>query len=194
MAYVLEPMENYPDHQVTAIANKYNQQYRAPVDAGYIRNGVAFNVQDLSHFTPNQPFAFSPLAQELMTVENAPLVLLALQFAKTPEGREQLLELAKTYIVALTGILTEICDSGSTHPLNHLNATTAFAAISHRFGLMTDSDYLKVVDQTQHIIDEIIKQTWAGEVLQGITTLTKSVAGGLFTGLKLTRGAYVPKP
>lgn len=149
----------------------YNPELRAPENAGITLRGVPVDIQNEDRFSPVNSFAFNPLAQELFSVDNAVLAVVLVTIAK--QKPEALVKLMEKYIDSTTDILTSIVNSGKSHPLTALNASTAFAVVAHRFGIITDAGYLKMADQTRSIIDKLIQLNFAEMSFEGLTSLVE---------------------
>lgn len=153
----------------------------APENAIIVRRNTPVDVQNEDRFSPMNGFAFSPLAQNLFSADNGVLAgLLFLIGRKNPKALERL---AVKYMDSVSKMLIAITNSGKSHPLTALNASTQFAVVAHRFGVITDSGYLKIADQTRSIIDKLIELNFAGMVFDGLTAL---VEGSSITSVEKT--------
>jgi hypothetical protein len=162
----------------------YNKDYRAPEDAGIKHRGVITDIQNEDRFSPVNTFAFSPMSQEYLSLDNAILLILVARLAKSdPKG---LAKLMAKYMDDVTGLLGKIADAAKAHPITALNAGTMYAVTAHRFGVITDSGYLKIVDQIKSIIDKLILINFAGVAMDGLSVLvegSKVGAEGAAAGL-----------
>lgn len=155
----------------------YSPDLHTPENAGIIKNGVVVDIQNEDRFSPQNGFAFNPLAPDgLMSVENLILLFIVKKFSETPEGRVQLASIIKNYLDSTTKILTSIVETGKAHPVTALNASTLFSVVAHRMGLISDAGYLKMADQTRSLADKMILMAAAGIAFDGVSSLVE--AGG----------------
>lgn len=141
----------------------WTADFKCPENSMILRREVPVDTQNEDRFSPMNGFAFSPLAQEYFSVDNAVLAGIVLLMAqKNPKGLERIIV---KYMDSVTKILTTVVESGKTHPLTALNASTCYAVTAHRFGVITDSGYLKMADQTRAIVDKIIQLQWGAELI-----------------------------
>lgn len=141
-----------------------------------IRRGFPVDIQNEDRFSPMGGFAYSPLAQDLMSIDNGVLALILLKLARDrPAALERL---AEKFMDNITDLLSDIVQSGKTSPIASINASTTFAVVAHRFGIITDSGYLKMADQTRSIIDKLI-QLDAGSIAgSGMLAGLQTFVGG----------------
>lgn len=150
----------------------YSETEQPPQAAQITIRGVPVGMQDEDRFAPVGSFAYSPLTSEISDFQNVALVSILLALSRSPDGRDKIFKLADTYIKSTTKLLESIVESGKTHPLTALNASTAYAVTAHRFGILTDAGYLKMADQTRSIIDKLITLDFANLALDGLQTFT----------------------
>ena len=148
--------------------SKIDLEARSPENAGLIVDGAIVDIQNEDRFSPNSKFAFNPMTQELLSIDNFLLMLLLKKLSSA-----QLVDVAKAYMGNITKMLTEITKAGKAHPLTALNASTQFAVVAHRFGVITDSGYLKMADQTRSIVDKLIQINFLNIGLDGLTSLVE---------------------
>lgn len=154
----------------------WSKDTRAPENAGITIKGVPVDIQNEDRFAPVGAFAYSPLAQELFSVDNGVLALLVVYLAK--KNPAMLERIINKYLDNVTDLLSDIVESGKTHPLSAINAHTTFAVVAHRFGIINDAGYLKIVDQTRSIIDKIVQLNAADIAGSGMLTGLEVFAGG----------------
>lgn len=152
----------------------WNPEARDPENSAIIIKGKPVDIQNEDRFASVGGFAFNPLAQELFALDNFVLLFL---LSKVPKG--QLVGLMKDYMKGVTKILCAVAESGKAHPLTALNASTQFASVAHRFGIISDQHYLKMADQTRSIIDKLIQLDFAGMAMDGLTTLVEKTVSGV---------------
>jgi len=162
---------------------RYNVTAETVENATIIRRYMPVDVQNEDRFSPMNTFAYSPFAQDLLSYDNAILAFILVKIAKSDP--KLLAQLAGKYMDNTTKLLMAIVESGKAHPLTALNASTAFAVVAHRFGIITDSGCLKMLDQTRSIIDKLIQLNFANVALEGIGTLVEAGAkvAGTVVGL-----------
>lgn len=150
----------------------YSPDYRCPEDAGIKIKSIVVDVQNEDRFSPSSSFAFNPLSDDLFDLRNFVFLVLLKKL-----GTEKLRLLLKDYMKNITNILVSVVESGKTHPITALNASTTFACVAQRFGIITDANYLKIVDQTRSIIDKLILKDFAGVAFDGLQHLTEGIKG-----------------
>lgn len=155
------------------------QEGKVPENFIIVRRGIPVDVQNEDRFSPMNTFAFSPIAQNYFSIDNVVLAAAVLKMAK---DRPQLLaKLMDNYMNNVTKILAAVLNSAKTHPIAMLNAHTTFACVAQRFGILNDSHYLKIVDQTRSIVDKLIQLDFLNGALGGLETLVEG-AQGIGTG------------
>lgn len=150
----------------------WSPEFKCPEDSMILRRNVPVDIQNEDRFSPVNSFGFNPLSQDIFSLDTAALILL-IKLCENPKIQG----LAKLYIQSVTKILTTLIDAGKSHPITALNAITAYAVTAHRFGIITDSGYLKLADQTRSIVDKLIQIDWANIGLSGLETLVEGVKG-----------------
>ena len=165
---------------------------RDPENSAIIIRGKPVDIQNEDRFASVGGIPFNPLAQDYLQVDNLLLLYLLKQFKEQPKLLKDLME---SYMKSVASIINTIADSSKTHPLLGLNNSTLIACICHRFGLINDSHYLKIADQSRKLLDttqwDIIGKLIGSNVNQGLHTLVEGGkgAGGAFA--KLTELAAV---
>lgn len=168
------------------LTDGWTPAFECPQSGIILRRGVPVGWQDEDRFSPMNSFAFSPLAQNLFSVDNGILALFLVKlYQKSPA---ELAKLASQYMDNVTKLLIAIVNTGKAHPLTAINATTLFSTVAHRFGILTDSGYLKVSDQTRSIIDKLIQLSAAGLAMDGLTSLVEHAQTGSEVGAAPAKG------
>ena len=154
-----------------------DSQFGIPVSPEWYtwwRKGIPIGVHKEDKFQPQNRFAFSPLPYEPLSLEGAALLLLILNFARTPEGQKSLERIAIKYMDNIAKIVEHIQAPAKTHWAVGLNAQTSTAAILHRLGLIDDGGYEKIVDQSRKVFDK----EWSAEFITAMAgQLTTLVEG-----------------
>lgn len=164
----------------------WTSDFKCPENAMILRRQVPVDVQNEDRFSPRNTFAFNPLAQELFSYDNGVLAAVLLLMAKKdPKSVERL---ATKLITSVGNLLEDILQSGKTNPLSAINSHTTFACVAHRFGIIDDSHYLKIVDQTRSIIDKIIQLSAADIAASGVLNGLSVFAEGGKRGARSTSG------
>jgi hypothetical protein len=110
-------------------------------------------------FQPQDRFAFSPLPSFPVSVEGLALFMILKKL-----GPAAVEKLAYKYIDSVESILNGLLKAGKASPYVGINNTTAWACVAHRFGLIDNGGYLKIVDQSRNIIT-VMQQLAAVEIL-----------------------------
>lgn len=150
------------------------EETKTSKNAYILRRGVPVDIQREDRFTPFNTFAFSPLSQDLLSLDNGILGLLLFVIGK--KSPETLAKIMNNYMTSVTKILTSLSDAGKAHPITALNTQTTFAAVAHRFGILSDSGYLKLVDQQRSLLDYYRFLGTVGIAIEGVSTLVEAGA------------------
>lgn len=182
---MIDDQPNYPN--ANPVPPFYSPNYYPKYEAeGVSKNAFALyrgfptDIQREDRFSPVNSFAFSPLAQELFSIDNSLIGLLLFYIAK--KDPSLVIKLFDRYMTNVSAILRTLTEAGKAHPVTSLNTQTTFAVMAHRFGLITDSGYLKLVDQQRNLLDYFKALGTVGIVLQGVETLAEA-------GTKITESA-----
>lgn len=153
----------------------WSPDYTTPENAIILRRNVPVDVQNEDRFSPRNTFAFNPFAQEWFSTDNGVLVAFLFMLAKKdPKSVERL---AARLMANVTSMLNAVIATGKSHPITALNATTTWAVLAHRFGILDDSHYLKISDQTRHIIDTLQQLSAAGIAMDGLQVFAEAGTG-----------------
>lgn len=123
-----------------------------PKNQMIVRRGVPVDIQREDRFSPVNGFAFNPMSQDYVSVDNAVLLMLLKQVSRDPKA---LVALMAAYMKHTTDILNGVLNASKFHPLAALNSHILWACAAHRFGIINDSHYLKIADQTRSMFDKL---------------------------------------
>lgn len=137
----------------------------------YWQNGQKVHWEDF--YIPQDRAAFSPLPLNPVSIEGFALLLLAAQFAKTPEGQKSLERIINKYLDSCARIVESVQDACHSNWLTALNNQHITAAISHKIGLIDDGGYLKVMDHYRAVFDKMFAIAVVTETITGVTTLVQ---------------------
>jgi len=120
--------------------------------------------------------AFGPIAQEYSELETILLAMIAVKLLKTPDGQKHLVHLLETYLTQSASVLSSLQKSSSSNALTAICNQFVSCKVYARLGLMTSFDCLQTQIWLDHQIGEIIKSTYVGEMVAGLTTLVDATS------------------
>lgn len=115
--------------------------------------------------------AFGPIAQEYSELETILLTLVVVKLLKTPDGQKHLVHLFETYLTQSAHVIGSLQKSSASNTLTAIANQFVSCKIYARMGLMTSFDALQAEIYLDHMFGEIIKSTYVGEIVGGLTTL-----------------------
>jgi len=144
--------------------------------------------------------AFGPVAQEYSDIESLLLVLYFAKSMKTPEGQKHVKEIIVKYLDTMGNVINAMQKASSSNVLTAILNQYACTNIYARIGLITPFDQIQTKIFLDHYLGELLKLSYVGECVQGLTTLvdatsmststptTKSDYAGLATLAKVLSG------
>jgi hypothetical protein len=132
----------------------------------------------------NMPFqhqdrmAFSPFSTDLLTVDNAFLMLMFVKALKQPDGVKMIQGLASKYMDTTSKIVSDIMDSGNTTWMANGNATMLASAFLHRQGLLDDGGCIRVQEHVRGTFDKMFTMNFVTGSLGALSSLTKTIYNG----------------
>lgn len=120
--------------------------------------------------------AFGPIAQEYSELETLLLTLVFAKLLKTPEGQKQLVDLMKTYLTQSAHVISSLQKSSASNALTAIFNQFVSCKIYARMGLMTSFDALQTEVWLDHQIGEMLKLSYVGELIGGLTTLVDATS------------------
>ncbi|MCJ7633402.1 hypothetical protein MUP77_13570 [Candidatus Bathyarchaeota archaeon] len=115
--------------------------------------------------------AFGPITSEYSELETILLAAIAVKLLKTENGQKHLVHLLETYLTQSAHVISSLQKSSSSNALTAICNQFVSCKIYARMGLMTSFDALQTEVWLDHQIGEIIKSSYVGEMIGGLTTL-----------------------
>jgi len=120
--------------------------------------------------------AFGPMAQEYSELESMLLALVFVKSLKTPEGTKQLFHLLETYLTQSGHVISSLQKSSASNALTAIFNQFVSCKIYARMGLMTSFDALQTEVWLDHQMGELLKLSYVGELVGGLTTLVDATS------------------
>lgn len=140
-------------------------------------------IPDEVDFQKEEHFAFSPMPQNVFTVENIGFILLVVKLSKTPEGIKTLERIALKYLDSCTKIISSIQESCSGNWLTALNNQHITVGMTHRIGLLDDGAYIKIFEHYRAVFDKMWEKSFITDTVGSVTTLVQGSKAGGSTGV-----------
>lgn len=109
-------------------------------------------------------------------VEAFLILLLFKRYTESKTGMAQLTKLIIKYLDTTASILGNLYKGAAAHPLSAIMFNHTCISIYERLGLMTSNKALHERAWVDHVLGELLKTTYVGQVLTGVETLVQ--AGG----------------
>ena len=120
--------------------------------------------------------AFGPMAQEYSELEALLVAVVVVKSLKTPEGMKQLFDFMKTYVTQSAHVISSLQKSSASNALTAIFNQFVSCKIYARMGLMTSFDALQTEVWLDHQIGEMLKLSYVGELIGGLTTLVDATS------------------
>ena len=142
--------------------------------SGFPRQWLPLTKRDIDK--KGNVIAFGPVAQEYSELEALLLVLVSAKLAKTPEGLKQLTDIVKTYLTQAGHVISSLQKSSASNVYTALINQFVSCKIYARLGLMTSFDCVQTEVWLDHQIGEMLKLSYVGELIGGLTTLVDATS------------------
>lgn len=120
--------------------------------------------------------AFGPVAQEYSELEALLIVVAFKKFMDTPEGQKYLRDIIVEYLKSMATVVSSMQKSSSSNAMTALMNQYSITNVFKRIGLITAFDATQTKVWLDHYFGELLKLTYVGEIVGGLTTLVDATS------------------